>query len=144
MPFICERCLGRASWITSELEAAVARPRRREVLVRFVKRGQDARRRHERRRSRDRRESRSGPTAALSRSSGRLSDLVPDLGELAAAFRELDNARCVVWRVTHHDIRIAEEAIKGATPRRGPNGSPAELGALLIDNEVPPQAMLVV
>ena len=32
--FICERCLGRASWITSELEAAAARPRRRKMLVR--------------------------------------------------------------------------------------------------------------
>src|SRR5260370_22358847 len=34
MPFICERCLGRASWITSELEAAAARPRQRKMLVR--------------------------------------------------------------------------------------------------------------
>src|SRR6266436_7143377 len=34
MPFIGERCLGRASWITSELEAPDAKPRRREMLVR--------------------------------------------------------------------------------------------------------------
>lgn len=34
MPFICERRLGRASWITCEVEAAAARPGRRKMLVR--------------------------------------------------------------------------------------------------------------
>jgi hypothetical protein len=40
--------------------------------------------------------------------------------------------------------RIAQEAVKGAAPRRCTNGSTAELDALSIDHKVPPQAMLIV
>jgi hypothetical protein len=42
-----------------------------------------------------------------------------------------------------HGGRIAEEAIEG-NPRCSTDGSATDLDALLIENEVPPQAMLVV
>jgi hypothetical protein len=46
--------------------------------------------------------------------------------------------------MTGHDGRgITEYAVKAA-PRRSTNGSPAELDALPIEDEVLPQAMLIV
>jgi hypothetical protein len=63
-------------------------------------------------------------------------DLGSQLGNLATALWKFEDARRVVRHVMQRCIGIAEYVAERDTPRCCANGSPAELSALVVEDEV--------